>query len=654
MQLTRLKKNSDLFTEWQNFINSGKEPENVRPAIAASWQRCRSWGVNPLGGKSSLALHSEEFFARLEEKKPLINIVKPYLENIYLAAAEFNFVTFLADGEGTILLTLGDKETLNRFRQALNLRAGASWSEKVVGTTAIGLVLREEAPCLVSADEHYCLELKRCCSLAVPLADPLGKTTAVLGALGSCEEVPNHILGMLAVVGYSVENQFRLAEKEDGHDLTARYYRTAIDAVSEGILAVNAEGYITYLNKSAAKILLVDSEKVLGKHITKIVDFHPPVLDVLKSGEGYTDREFIINSKRGRLHFIKSAFPIKGENGRIEGVVDVFREIKQVKQLVNRMVGAQARYTFDDIIGNSREILEAKRIAAIAASSSSTVIITGESGTGKELFAQAIHNASSRARGPFIAVNCGAIPRDLIESELFGYDEGAFTGARQGGRPGKFELASGGTIFLDEIGEMPLEMQVRFLRVLQDKEITRVGGSKTLAVDVRVIAATNKDLYKEIEEGTFRRDLFWRLYVLNIHLPALVQRSGDIPLLVRFFLQKLSEERGMDYVLDDKAMKILMEYSWPGNIRELQNALERAVNFAETNRIMPHHLPKILSGSGAHLQQSRKFCSLEEAERQTIIEVLKHCQGNITKSAKILGIARNTLYFKIDKYKIEC
>jgi len=433
------------------------------------------------------------------------------------------------------------------------------------------------------------------------------------------------------------------------------YYRTALDAVSEGILAVDAEGCVTYLNKSAAKILKVDYEKALGKHIADVVDFHPPVLDVLQTGEGYIDREFIVHTKKGRLHFIKSAFPIIGEDGAIEGAVDVFKEIRQVKQLVNRMVGAQARFTFGDIIGNSREILEAKRIAAIAASSSSTVLITGESGTGKELFAQAIHNASSCRNGLFIAVNCGAIPRDLIESELFGYEDGAFTGARQGGRPGKFELASGGTIFLDEIGEMPLEMQVRLLRVLQDKEITRVGGNRTLAVDVRVIAATNKDLYKEMEEGTFRRDLFWRLNVLNIHLPSLVQRKCDIPLLVRFFLRRMSKERGVEYEIDDKAMKIILDYTWPGNIRELENTLERAVNFTEGNKIMEQHLPKVLFSDGREgLQQQRKSYSLEEVERRTICEALRHCRGNITKTAQALGIARNTLYFKLRKYRIEC
>ncbi|MDA8235978.1 MAG: sigma-54-dependent Fis family transcriptional regulator [Clostridia bacterium] len=330
------------------------------------------------------------------------------------------------------------------------------------------------------------------------------------------------------------------------------------------------------------------------------------------------------------------------------------REIKTV----NRLVGAKARFTFDDSIGECEVFQQAVFLARCGAASSSTILLQGESGTGKELFAQAIHNAGKRANGPFIAVNCGAIPRELIESELFGYEEGAFTGARRGGCPGKFELASGGTIFLDEIGDMPLDLQVILLRVLQEKVLTRLGGRKVIPVDVRVIAATHRDLKSEIKKGQFREDLFYRLDIFTINVPPLRERQEDIPLLAGYFVRKIGRQLGKPFMeISPQALISLTNYVWPGNVRELENALERAINVAPGDQIMVEHLPENL----AFVIKSQlptetgltKLYSLQEIEYQTIIYTLSTLKKNIAQAARVLGVSRNTLYKKIQQYQIE-
>lgn len=307
-------------------------------------------------------------------------------------------------------------------------------------------------------------------------------------------------------------------------------------------------------------------------------------------------------------------------------------------------------------------------MASLAAHSMSTVLLQGESGTGKEVFAQAIHNRSARRKGPFVAVNCGAIPRELIASELFGYSEGAFTGAKRGGRPGKFELASGGTLFLDEIGDMPLEQQVALLRVLQEKKITRIGGDKMIPVDIRVICATNRDLKQEVEQGRFRKDLYYRINVITINLPPLRKRREDIPLLVEHFLKKISRDWGMQVDrVEPEVMTYLTRYNWPGNVRELQNVLERMISMADGPVIGLDLLPLEIytNGSGddqdplslprvnrLFRERQHKKQLLAEKESQEIIALLAKHGGNVSRVARDLGVSRNTLYRKMKQYNI--
>jgi transcriptional regulator with PAS, ATPase and Fis domain len=329
----------------------------------------------------------------------------------------------------------------------------------------------------------------------------------------------------------------------------------------------------------------------------------------------------------------------------------MFHEVTKGRKLAGKILSGQAIYTFDKIIGEDKNFIKVVNYAKKVADSKSTVLLTGESGTGKEVFAQSIHNHGIRREEPFIAVNCGAIPRTLIESELFGYEEGAFTGARKGGSAGKFELANGGTIFLDEIGEMPIDMQVRLLRVIEEGVINRIGSPKQISVNVRIIAATNKDLLEEVSKGNFRKDLFYRLNVLPIRLPSLKERKVDIPLLVDYYMKKTSKRLNKRRVeISEEYMNYLQSYEWPGNIRELENMIELIVN-TETIQLNPSIRDDEEQISAVRYNA---HMSLHKLEQEHIIRVLKEVKGNITVAAKVLDIGRNTLYRKIEKYNIDC
>lgn len=315
-----------------------------------------------------------------------------------------------------------------------------------------------------------------------------------------------------------------------------------------------------------------------------------------------------------------------------------------------------ATYNFEDIAGHSSAINEAIQLARMAAKSDLPVLVLGESGTGKEVIAQAIHNNSYRRNGPFVAINCGAFPRELISSELFGYVEGAFTGAKKGGYIGKFEAANKGTLFLDEIGDMPLELQITLLRVLQEKKITKIGDYRPIPVDVRIIAATNKDLVSEISwSGTFRSDLYYRLNAITIVLPPLRERKEDIAELALYFLEEIKKRHSdtRAIAISDDVMNLFMNYSWPGNVRELKNIIERAYYFAEgRNVILKEHLPKQLRDFKNKISKSPSMQTIDQAERETIRRALENNRWNIKQTAEMLGIARSTLYRKIEHYKL--
>ncbi|MDD2587146.1 MAG: sigma 54-interacting transcriptional regulator, partial [Syntrophomonadaceae bacterium] len=392
------------------------------------------------------------------------------------------------------------------------------------------------------------------------------------------------------------------------------------------------------------------------------------VINMLKNKRAFKDVEIAFSTSKGGYHFLVSGTPLGNIRDDVNRGFLIISPMKEVHNLVNRFSGARARFSFEDIVTKDPLMQETIDYARQAATSNGTVLITGESGTGKEMFAQAIHNASNRCRGPFVAVNCGAIPRDLIGSELFGYIEGAFTGAKKGGNPGKFELASGGTIFLDEIGDMPFEQQVALLRVIQERCVCRIGSNKVIPINVRIICATNKNLLEEVRKGNFREDLYYRLNVINVRIPPLRERPEDVKVLLTYFLQK-SYQHNPTYI-DKEVIKYLTSYPWPGNVRELQNIVERMLYISNGEQLTINHLPREIYnfefGTSAitpkpeeeheeisiNQVRERKRERKAEQEREEILALLDHCQGNVSRVAREMGIARSTLYKKMNKYRI--
>lgn len=428
------------------------------------------------------------------------------------------------------------------------------------------------------------------------------------------------------------------------------YINSLIENIPLGIAISDGDGFIKDVNLKFMEMFGYKAEELLGKHISDLFDGFKLVKKALLDNINIVREEVFIYGRKNKLRYSLSAFPLPAANEASMDILFIFEDIKKERKLANDILHNRAIYTFDKIISKNQEFLRLIDFAKKVADSKSTILIMGESGTGKEVFAQSIHNYSNRKDNPFIAINSAAIPKTLIESELFGYEEGAFTGAKKTGQIGKFELAHGGTIFLDEIGEMPLDLQTRLLRVLEEGIVSRIGGTERIIVDVRIIAASNKNLREEVAKGRFREDLFYRLNVLPMTIMPLRERPEDIPLLVDYFIKKISRRLNKREIkVSKEEMDILMAYSWPGNVRELENFIELAINLEYVPLNFFNH--EINEKAPIHYSVNKDL-SMDAMEKNHIINVLKIYDGNITKTAAALGIGRNTLYRKIQKYKI--
>ena len=441
--------------------------------------------------------------------------------------------------------------------------------------------------------------------------------------------------------------------------ITSNNLKTIVNSIKEGIIAVDKQGLVTECNAAAYDILKTSQNGVIGRQVQDIFsDFL--VSKVLKTREQVLDQIVTYQSGRKRFQLISSAFPIT-INNNLMGAVESFRLVSDVHRVASRIGFTNYKTSFDEILGKSILISRVKERAYKVAVGESTVLIEGESGTGKELFARAIHSESSRGNKPFVAINCCAIPDNLLESELFGYDEGAFTGAKHGGKAGKFELANGGSVFLDEIGEMPLYLQAKLLRVLQERQIDRVGGVGSIDLDIRIIAATNKNLDKMVNEGEFREDLYYRLHVIPITIPPLRDRKEDIPCLLEHSLGRFNRLMNKDFEgFTPEALDLLIHYPWQGNVRELQNIVEYACNLETNNRISIESLPlrvrqyknltEHISSFGTRLSEKQR-----EVELTVLSEAIQCCGTSVDgkeKIAEILGISRATLYRKLKEHNL--
>ncbi len=445
----------------------------------------------------------------------------------------------------------------------------------------------------------------------------------------------------------------------------ASLLETMLAAPDELIVVVNKNGYIENMSQAYGDFLGIQVQNAIGRHVTEVIE-NTRMDIVVKTGVPETGETQDIHGEK----MIATRIPIR-KNGMVIGAYGrvLVRNTRELHMLHDKLSSIEmelnmykrtfeksntAKYTVDDIIGDCSIMQDLKDSVRKVAKTNSNVLIMGESGTGKELFAHSIHAGSMRRKAPFVCVNCGSIPEQLIESELFGYEEGAFTGARKGGKIGLFPAAHGGTIFLDEIGELPLPMQVRLLRVLQDREIQRVGSNVREKVNVRVVAATNRNLYQMVKKGEFRSDLYYRLNVVTLHLPLLRERKEDLPLLIQMILSKISKKESLGAIeISREAMDHLLRYDWPGNVRELENVLERAINFTDAGeKIKAKNLPERITGSMVSRTVMPLKELMENTEKDAIKDALLRCRNCKAKAANELGISRTTLYEKMMKYEI--
>ncbi len=462
-------------------------------------------------------------------------------------------------------------------------------------------------------------------------------------------------LNFISQMSDLIANKLALDIVIDKLSATTSQLSAILNSVHEGIIAIDNKGRITSCNVSSEIILSLNKNKIIDNHINNIFN-GLDINKVLFNGIAIIDKEISVLDEFGGERVLCNVHPITTK-GKIVGAVLTFKKTEEVHKYVGGFISEVSQCSFDDLIGDSSEFKNLKAKALKVAKSNSNILIRGESGTGKDLLARAIHSASNRNKGPFIAINCGAIPESLLESELFGYEEGAFTGAKKGGHPGKFELAKGGTIFLDEIGDMPLHLQVKLLRVLQDGIYYRVGGRKEVKSDVRIIAATHRDLEKMIIEGKFRQDLYFRLNVVPLVIPPLRERRDDIKTLLKHFLNYYNKNLGKRIIgFTPDVLDILIKYDWAGNVRELQNLVEYAMNMVDSKYITKEHIPELMhkktyfeSYENTTLKSIDKM--IEDAFREAIKKFGKSEEGKL-KIAEVLGVSRATVYRKIKEYRL--
>jgi transcriptional regulator with PAS, ATPase and Fis domain len=461
----------------------------------------------------------------------------------------------------------------------------------------------------------------------------------------------------ISLLGATLDVLLHSALDLAAYDTLVEEQRAIIDHIGDGLMVIGQGRVLRHVNSVAGRILGIDPKSSIGKTLNEVIDFEPIVGPIFGTGVGYVDRELIIDSPARHLHLVDTAIPIKNRCGEVVSVVNTFREMRRVRKMAGRYAGNHARFTFDSVVGTSAGLKRALDAAKKAARGASNVLLSGESGVGKEVFAQAIHNAGARAAQPFIAINCAALPHALIESELFGHAPGSFTGAARDGRPGKFESADGGTVFLDEISELPIDVQAKLLRVLQEREVTRIGDTRGIPVDVRIICASNRDLASMVLARTFREDLFYRCNVIEITIPPLRERREDIRAMTEFFLARYCTRMHKPTPeIAEHALLQLEAHDWPGNVREMENLVEKIVNFNEGERIADVAsflgAASVSQTGGASPATHGAPVSLKEAERVAIEAALAACSFNVTSCAKLLQVSKPALYAKMKRHGI--
>lgn len=631
-----------------NLIMDGAE---YRDLISRYHVKSEGWAIDAELERIPSGLTGSSLNKLLVENSRLLEICEPFLSTLYDYVQGTDFFLELIDKNGIILTIIGDDSVINQSKE-IGMVVGTDMSISSAGTNAIAVALEEDCAIQMPGDDHYMNIFKSFTCSAAPVHDESGEIICCVNLNGNTSNMHKHTLGLVVAAVNSIENHFSVRSKQKELIKNFKYTTTIINSIDTGIIALGSDGKVILANGDSCRMFGRPMDKMYGMHIFELFDEERSFEDFVKEQKKMDS--FEVRIKDTGFSVIVETRDIYEEDGSLSGMVLILRDIKKVIRLVDRYAGMMAKYTFDEFLGHSEAITKIVNYGRKISRSPSTVLITGENGTGKALFAQAIHNASQRRQYPFVAINCGAIPKELMESELFGYVEGAFAGGKKGGSTGKFSIADKGSLFIDEIDELPLYIQVSLLRALQESEITRVGAGTPVKVDVRIIAATDKDLKKEVKAGRFREDLFYRLNVIPIKIPNLRERGDDVRLLINHFLNSKAALLGKTPPkLSKELYDTLLNYSWPGNIRELENVIENIVNF--DGRLISPLVEKAVHEKPIIQENSMIVPSdmtIAELERLAIIQNLEKSNYNYSETARKLGINRTTLYNKIKKYNI--
>ncbi|SMC37611.1 sigma-54 interaction domain-containing protein [Sporomusa malonica] len=681
----------------QEFLQNAAEDPLKHPymdqEVAASWIRSRNRGVNPYyPATTATKVSLEQLSEILQANHTLIEVTKSLSLSFKEMILACGYIFYLLDNNGVILFHEGSLESFTSLPEYCS-RTGIIANEDSEGTTAHELCLRLKRPVQLLGPEHYCVAFQNSIASAAPIKNENDEIKAALVLVSqpllntpdedTLRRMGMYSLGLVTSLATSIETQLALNKTTDtlneANEKVESFNRqlqitrdklisvhSTLNATSafidEGIVIIDQSGQILHINPAGMHMLKLRPEETNNRNINEFLEGNSCLIGLAKKGENVTIEEWL-SVGTDRYSYLVTVRPIiNPDTQELDAAVLKISSSEKLTPAQSKKIGSLATYTFEDIISENKEFKKSMALARRFASSPENSLIIGESGTGKELYAQAIHNVY-RPQGPFMAVNCAAMPRELIESELFGYEGGSFTGAERSGRPGKIELAHGGTLFLDEIGDMPLELQSVLLRSLEDKQIMRVGGSRYKKVDFRLVAATNKNLYKMVKENLFREDLYFRLSVLTINIPPLRDRGNDIVVLSQYFVESYCRKYGWKTPqISPAAQKKISEYGWPGNVRQLQNAMIYAVNTAQDGLIKPENLPNyiILETCPVKVDKTTtingnvgEMLCLENLEKAAIETALSHSNNCVPVAAEMLGISRSTLYRKLKDYNIE-
>jgi transcriptional regulator of acetoin/glycerol metabolism len=633
---------------WSEFVDAGQIRPGLDPLIAISWRRCAP-RLNPSGPPHWVYLSDEVLPLTLSQHAPLRAIARPLMEDVHQFAEAAGAALLLSDSTNCLLELLGDQPMVDDATR-LGFRRGAFLDESRIGTNAFSVGLIERGPVQVVGPEHFLRCFHAFSSAAAPIFDLDGRPVGVIGLLGPVERHSLHALGIVVGAAKAIENQLQADQFIREANARATELNATMDAISEGVLAWTAQGMIMHLNNQAGTLLGLTPTTVVGRPLVEYLTLREELARAVAVGEELNDVEASLGVNGHRLECLVSLRIIRTQEGEPAAYIATLRRIEQVRQLVHRQLGAQARLTLDDIVGHGPAARRVHRQAVSAGNARGCVLLVGESGTNKNPLARAIHNSGKRAAGPFLTINCHAIPRALVLGEFLGFAAGAFNNGAPAGQPSKFELADGGTLFLEAVDALPLEMQSALLNVIESGEVSRLGGTRAVPVDVRVVASTEVDLEARVAEGTFRADLLFRLSSFVIRPTPLRERPEDLPLLIRRLVEKLSAQLGRPLAVTPAARRLLHAYPWPGNVRELESVMERAALHCFGRAIQPEHLPETVRLPHAKIPAktlTQPVRSLVEAEEEAILRAGRFTRGNLGQAAEILGIGRTTLWRKM-------